>query len=58
MITNKEKGVPAHNYRDLYKHKGEKKTGRLLKYIQFLWARASKAQSKGSVLNDCHYILT
>lgn len=25
MIMNKEKGVPAHNYRDLYKHKGEKK---------------------------------
>lgn len=33
---NEEKGVPAHNYRDLYKHKGEKKTGRLSKYLQFL----------------------
>lgn len=25
MIMNEEKGAPAHNYRNLYKHKDEKK---------------------------------
>lgn len=44
---NEEKGVPAHNYRDLYKHKGEKKQEDYQSTYNFYEQEPQKLNIKG-----------
>lgn len=43
MIMNEEKGAPALNYRNLYKHKDEKKIMKIIKVLAISMSRSLKS---------------
>lgn len=43
MIMNEEKGAPAHNYRNLYKHKDERKNMKIIKVLIISMNRSLKS---------------